>query len=92
MYHAQNMVMMAVECYNEILKKKKKKKKAVFNWTVRQVKCYKSRRAFFEERRKMLCALLWLCPIPCFAFFNLKLFNVSLVVFLINKLVELFML
>jgi len=75
MYHAQNMVMMAVGCYNvQMLKKKKKeKKKAVFNWAVRQLKGYKSRRAFFEGRRKMLCALLWLCPIPCFAFFLLAI-------------------
>ncbi|KQO33834.1 hypothetical protein ASF10_17435, partial [Flavobacterium sp. Leaf82] len=35
---------------------------------------YKSRRAFFEERRKMLCALLWMCPIPCFTFFLFRSF------------------
>ena len=28
MYHAQNMCMMAVECYNEILKKEKWKKES----------------------------------------------------------------
>lgn len=28
MYHAQNMVMMAVECYNEIFKKEKGKKES----------------------------------------------------------------